>query len=131
MVTDICDQLVRVSEMLNEPRTDQLTQMVQRDIEASLQELLEALAESKQQSGGGGGGGGGGDQPLLKKSAELKMLKARQVRINRQTRQLDRIRSESGGQPDPAIQTELNNAARQQETLVELAEEIGDGGQRP
>lgn len=59
------------------------------------------------------------------------MLKSRQVRINRQTRQLDRIRTESGTTPDPAIETELNNAARQQETLVELAEKIGEGGQVP
>lgn len=128
MVSAIGDLLQRAAGLLEENRTDHLTQMIQREIESSLQELLEALAEAKKSGGGGsgGGGGGGGPQPLLKKSAELKMLRARQVRINRQTRQLDRMRGE---QPeDQAVRTELEKAARQQDELRQLSEKLGEGG---
>lgn len=127
MIHDLGLQLERAAELLREPRTDQLTQLVQREIESSLVELLDALDESKNKDGdggGGGGGGGGGEQPLLKKSAELKMLRARQIRINRQTFQLDRMSKADG---DMEVREELRNTARQQEQLLEMAEKIGEG----
>ena len=77
-----------------------------------------------QQQSQSGGGGGGGDQPLLKKSAELKLLEKAQKRINRRTDQIERIRG-PGGVGD-AIKAELDNLARQQKKIVEMTEQIMD-----
>jgi hypothetical protein len=114
--------LERASELLGEERTDQLTQMVQREVESSLEELLDALKKSKKKGGGGGGGGGGGKQPLLEKSAELKMLRAAQMRLNRRTKQFDSIKSSR--ELDADLGKEVKSIAERQAQLLEMAERI-------
>ena len=124
IVQDLRGDLDRASQLLAQERTDQLTQLIQREIEATLQELLDSLKEAKKEGGGGGGGGGGGKQPLLKKSAELKMLRASQLRVNRQTKQFDAIQSGRGLDGD--LETEIKNIAERQAQLLEMAERIMD-----
>ena len=125
LVQDLIDSLNKVSELLQEERTDQLIQLVQQEIESALLDLLEALAESKEEGGQqGGGGGGGGDQPLLKRSAELKMLKAAQLRLNRKTRQLDNISGAQNGKEDASLDREVDGLSELQEKLQEMAEKI-------
>ncbi len=114
--------LERASELLGDERTDQLTQMVQREVESSLEELLDALKKSKKKGGGGGGGGGGGKQPLLEKSAELKMLRAAQMRLNRRTKQFDSIKS--ARELDADLGKEIKSMADRQAQLLEMAERI-------
>lgn len=114
--------LLRAGQLLTTERTDQLTQIVQRDIESNLEELLDALKKAKKKGGGGGGGGGGGKQPLLEKSAELKMLRAAQLRLNRRTKQFDSLKSERG--LDSELKTEIDNLSRLQKQLFEMAERI-------
>ncbi len=93
MVQDVREDLGRVAQLLEADETGALTQMVQHQIEDTLGELLDALKRSREQrESQGGGGGGGGNQPLLRKSAELKMLRAAQLRVNRRTIQFDMIR---------------------------------------
>jgi hypothetical protein len=116
------NDLERASELLGAERTDQLTQMVQREIESSLEELLDALKKSKKKGGGGGGGGGGGKQPLLEKSAELKMLRAAQMRLNRRTKQFDAIKSSRDLDAD--LGKEVKSMAERQAQLLEMAERI-------
>ena len=72
----------------------------------------------------GSGGGGGGDQPLLKRSAELKMLKAAQMRLNRKTRQLDTIKGSQPDQQDVSLDQEVDGLSGQQGKLQEMAEQI-------
>ncbi len=130
VVRGLGEDLQRVSALLDSERTDQLTQLLQKDIEGTLEELLEALKDAQKSGGGGGGGGqGGGKQPLLKKSHEYKMLKYRQLRINRRTRQLDRIRSEQDQLQhvgDEQLEKEIDNTAQEQGKLLELTEDIMD-----
>jgi hypothetical protein len=129
IVQDLRSDLNRASQLLQDTRTDQLTQLLQRDIVSTLMDLMEALQESKQddknKSGGGGGGGGGGDQPLLKLSAELKMLRAAQHRLNRRTTQLDRM-NENGAdnQLIEVVKEELGKLTNMQTKLLEMAEKI-------
>ncbi|MEM9409676.1 MAG: hypothetical protein AAGA30_01095 [Planctomycetota bacterium] len=125
LVQELIDNLNSSAQLLQEERTDQLTQLLQQEIESTLIDLLEALAESKEKGNenGGGGGGGGGDQPLLKRSAELKMLRAAQLRLNRKTRQLDNIRS-SKTQEDASLDLEIGKLSEIQSKLQEMAEKI-------
>ena len=116
-----------MANLLESERTDQLTQLLQKDIEGTLEELLEALKDAQKSGGGGGGGQGGGKQPLLKKSHEYKILKYRQLRINRRTTQLDRIRNEQDAQQhagDDQLEKEIEKTAEEQAKLLELTEDI-------
>lgn len=120
-VVDLREDLERVSKLIESERTDQLTQLVQREIETALEDLLESLKQA-QKDGEGGGGGGGGKQPLLRKSAELKMLRASQQRVNRRTRQFEAIRGESP--LDPALESEIKNIGQRQAEITEMAEQV-------
>ena len=124
IVQDLREDLSTVAGQLEKGRTDQLTQLIQLEIESTLQELLDALkqAKSKRDGGGGGGGGGGGEPPLLRKSAELKMLRAAQMRVNRRTKLIDRIRIDDGGDADTAA--EIQKTAERQAEIVEMAERV-------
>ncbi len=120
MVQVILDDLERVAQMLESEQTGLITQMVQREIELSLEELMEALKKSRQDSAGsgGGGGGGGGNQPLLRKSAELKMLRSAQLRVNRLTQQFDLIRGSDT--LEQGLLGELDNIRVRQADIVEM-----------
>ena len=116
--------------MLEQERTDELTQLIQKDIEGALEELLEALKDAKKDGGGGGGGGQGGKQPLLKKSHEYKILRFRQRRINRRTLQLDRINQrKQDAAMDRQLEDEIDKTAEEQAKLLELTEELMEDDQ--
>ncbi len=127
IVQGMREDLATVSKLLQDEKTGQLTQLIQKEIESTLEELLEALAQTKKNSkgGGGGGGGGGGEQPLLQRSAELKIMKAQQRRIHRRTKGVDRIlEGENDLETEEDLQKELQDIADRQRELQEMAERI-------
>jgi hypothetical protein len=120
-VLDVRDDLILVAKMLESERTDQLPQLVQRDIEAALEDLIDALKQAKNE-GGGGGGGGGGKQPLLRKSAELKMLRAAQMRVNRRTQRFEAIRGQDS--LDQQLEQEIKNISDRQSEISQMTEQL-------
>ncbi len=123
IIQELRGDLARVADLLQEERTDSIAQLIQKEIEITIQDLLDALQEAQgEPSEGGGGGGGGGDQPLLKKSAELKIMRMHQVRLNRRAKQIQRI--SQGNELDQRLQSEASEAAQMQQRLVEMLEEI-------
>lgn len=123
VVQDLRSDLELAAEMLQSERTDQYTQLIQKEIETTIEDLLDALKEVQQDGKkSGGGGGGGGKQPLLKKSAELKILRMRQRRLNRRTKKLEIIRE----QPALAdvIEKEITDAAAMQKKILEMTDNI-------
>ena len=132
VVADLQLQLINASELLTDEKTSSYTQLVQKEIESTIEDLVDALKKAKDdkkkedEGGGGGGDGGGGeqqDQPLLKKSAELKVLRMQQMRLNRRTRSIEKLR----GQPDvddEVVPREIKSAAELQQKLVEMADQI-------
>jgi len=78
-------------------------QQVQQDVIATLKELIEVIQEEREKKQGGQGGNGDGQEGdsednLLPTSAELKMLKSLQVRVNRRTTDFDRLREKDDGE---------------------------------
>ncbi|HMO15347.1 MAG TPA: hypothetical protein PKD64_14265 [Pirellulaceae bacterium] len=119
MVQDVREDLNRVAKLLEADETGALTQMIQQQIEVTLEELLDALKQARQQrENQGGGGGGGGNQPLLRKSAELKMLRAAQLRVNRRTKQIDLIRGND--RLEPMMRQEVQSIAERQRQITEM-----------
>lgn len=92
---DIAGAMERVKTALGKPETGKPTQENQARIVEQLDAMIKNLQtkpkDSKfaQDAGGGGGGGQGGAQPLPTE-AELRLLKALQEIVNRDTREQDR-----------------------------------------
>ena len=124
VVQDLRADLESAAGLLQSERTDQYTQLVQKEVEITIQDLLDALKEAKQdgKKGGGGGGGGGGKQPLLKKSAELKILRMRQRRLNRRTKKLEIMREQPA--MAEAVDKEITDAAAMQKKILEMTDNI-------
>jgi len=125
VVQDIRDDLESAATLLQQDKTDQFTQLLQKEIETGVADLLDALKEAqkkKDDSGGGSGGGQGGKQPLLKQSAELKILRMRQRRLNRRTSKLEMMKNQPG--LEQRIEGEINEAAQMQAKIREMTENI-------
>jgi len=122
VVQDLRAELATAADLLQRQKTDPYTQLVQKEIEITILDLLDALKKAKEQAKKGGGGGGGGKQPLLKKSAELKMLRMRQRRLNRRTKKLEIMRK----QPAMAevVEKEISDAAAMQKKILEMTDTI-------
>jgi hypothetical protein len=131
IVEQLRDDLVSVGNLLADNlRTDNYTTALQQEIETTLAELIEALqkAQQQKQAGGGGGGSGGGQEPLLPNSAELKLLRSAQLRINRRTVALDQSRPR-GGPLDDVLKGETRKIADRQSEIAEMTVRILERGQ--
>ena len=128
IVEDLKTDLLQCAEGLKQQRTDSLTQLIQAEVETTLEELISALQRAQKEkqendeSGGSSGGGGGGNQPLLPPSAELKALRSAQMRVNRRTKQVDQLREVTAA--DPQIQAEIQNLFGRQAKIVEMTDEM-------
>jgi len=121
IVAQLRDDLVAVGQLLETLKTDAYTQSSQTEIEITLKELIEALQKAQQQKEsppGQGGGGGGGEEPLLPNSAELKLLRLSQLRVNRRTESFDKARPASG--LEPVLKQEVMNISQRQSEIAEM-----------
>jgi len=133
IVDGLRSDLERVSELLEESRTGEFTQALQKEVETTLVEMIEALKKAKQQKKdgeGGGGGGQGGEPPLLPGSAELKLLRSSQMRVNRLTQSFEKERPEKAEDLDDTLKRQLDSITRRQSEITVLTERIMERLQR-
>ncbi len=124
IVEGLRDDLVRVAELLETQETGDYTQYLQSEVETTLEELIDALKKLQKQKkeGGGGGGGGSCEPPLLPNSAELKLLKSAQLRVNRRTKAFDINRPE--GTLDEVFTKEVKDIGLRQLEIALMTEQI-------
>jgi len=108
------------------------TQRLQADIVENLKELIEAVEQTRKKGEGGSGDGDGGPQqppPLLPQSAELKLLRACQVRVNRQT---EAFAKERGNEQTLTLdqQRSLQRIAERQKEVAAMAQEMNERAQQ-
>ncbi len=108
-VDQMRDDMQQVAERLAAVKVDQLTQGIEKDIMAALEETITALDKSikdleKKRTPPGqapSAGGQPGEMPLVDKIAELKMIRSLQMRINTRTRRYgEMIKGEQAETPD-------------------------------
>lgn len=107
-VSQMREDMLQVEARLSATNLGSLTQGIEKDVIKALEEMVAALQKAQkelkeQKSKGGGGGGMPEDSPLVDKLAELKMIRALQVRVNQRTlrySQLLRANNEQADQPD-------------------------------
>jgi hypothetical protein len=103
VMEDMRKDLDTLAKRLRKLEAGEYTQQIQQDVMETLRELIEVIKEELNSRQGGGQQGGDGsegdpDQGLLPTSAELKMLKSLQVRVNKRTNTFDRMRKKE--EPD-------------------------------
>ncbi len=128
IVTELQADLEHVGESLGNLQTGKATRMVQKDIEDTLVEILAALEEAARKPPPPNPNQGRQKQnqnssaPLLAKSAELKMVRALQVRVNRRTERFD-VRRE-GEQLSVEAKLQLQEIGRKQKEVEKLLRKI-------
>lgn len=123
VVADLRGNLTHVAGLLDRQATGKETQRRQQEIEQTLAELLEALEVAKKSGSGQGKPGNGNCKPcLLPDTAELKLLRALQVRVNRQTKSFDEQRP--AGDLLDLQRTEVERITRLQRDLVQMVGQI-------
>lgn len=127
IVSQIRDDSRAAGDLLAAADVAEITQGLQRGIEEALRELLEAVKkkqEELQSAPDESEGGQSQDQnpPLLPGSAELKLLRSCQVRINSATSRLNTLRT---GNDDPSkLAEELKRLAERQKQVSEMAKQM-------
>jgi hypothetical protein len=97
VMEDTRKDLDALAKRLRKLEAGEYTQQIQQDVMETLRELIEVIKQELERRQGRGQPGNDGsegdpDQNLLPTSAELKMLKSLQVRVNKRTSTFDRMR---------------------------------------
>jgi uncharacterized protein DUF4175 len=121
VLTELAEDLRDVQDRLSRRDPGDLTQGIQAEIERSLEEMIDAIRkelsnrrkQGSSPSGGGGGGGAGGKRPLIPPVAELKMLRAMQLQVNRRTKLLAEEKSRGTTSPEQLAREHKSLAGRE------------------
>ena len=128
IVIELKADLNHVGGLLDNLQTGDSTRMVQKDIEDTVIEILAALEEAAKKPPPPNPNKGrekknqNSSAPLLAKSAELKMVRALQLRVNRRTtrfnsaRKIDELSNEA--------RTQLREIGRKQKEIEKLLRKI-------
>lgn len=125
IVEQMREDMSQVASLLHDRQTGARTQRIQSDIVTTLKELIGAIRQLRDQlQSGQAGGNDSGQQknpPLLPSSAELKLLRTCQERVNRQTQD---FHAEHADAPEAEARRALEQIARRQQEVAELARKM-------
>ncbi|HOW70001.1 MAG TPA: hypothetical protein PKY77_05310 [Phycisphaerae bacterium] len=127
LVEQLREDMLEIARRLKDKKTDEPTQQMMAEIIASLEELIDSVKQLRQQIASGespsGEQGQGAESPLLPASAELKLLRSCQVRVNRQTAEHEKLASE-GTDRDRL----MRRTADRQRQVAEMARKMNEKG---
>ncbi|MCK5113531.1 MAG: DUF4175 family protein [Phycisphaerae bacterium] len=127
VLDDIVKDMQSVSKRLEATDPGKLTQAMQKDIEETIQELLDAvrkeLSKGPGRKKGGGACKGGGKSPLVPPLAELRMLRLKMKRVNRGTKRLEKMKT-SKMITEPEAKIQHAKLAERHKKVLELAGKI-------
>jgi hypothetical protein len=138
-VTQMRDDMEQVADRLDAAKVEGITQGIEQDIIAALQEMIEALQKAqkdmeKQKQQQQAQPGEPQDMPLVDAIAELKMIRALQMRVNTRTQRyaqlLDDGEDPVGQATDQDLREALAKLAERQETIYRLTRDIVLGKNR-
>jgi hypothetical protein len=115
VVEDVKRDLDGLASRLRKLKAGPYTQEIQQDVIETLRELMEVIKEEMNRRQGGGQGQqpgeemeGSQDENLLPTSAELKMLRSLQVRVNKRTNTFDRLVEQEDTERDRIAEKQSN-----------------------
>lgn len=127
------DDMRHVERRLGKSDVHAVTQVIEQDIISTLRDMIEALKKAQQEQQAKKNPPPGQppptmpqDQKLIDMLAELKMIRAMQVRVNSRTKTYgDQYTGEQASVPE--IQKELQNLANRQQKIFEVTNNIWRG----
>jgi hypothetical protein len=128
MFEQVRDDAKNVARRLGKADVGTVTQVIEQDIIAALKDMIEALKKAQQDMKGGGQSQPGPpqNQKLIDLLAELKMIRAMQVRVNSRTKvYAQKYTGEQASEPD--IQKELGELAQRQLKIFDVTNNIAKG----
>ncbi|MDG2380300.1 MAG: hypothetical protein P8N76_01370, partial [Pirellulaceae bacterium] len=126
----------QIAERLSQVKLDRITLGLEEDVIAGLEEMIEALQKAQQdaeqrrqqQQQQQQQNGSPEDQALVDAIAELKMIRALQVRVNKRTQRYARLLDEPDNPVGQAIDTELveslNQLSNREERIRQITRDI-------
>jgi hypothetical protein len=130
--TQVRDDMRNVARRLGKADVGSVTQVIEEDIINTLKEMIEALKKAQQNIQARKSQGGQSpplNQKFIDLLAELKMIRAMQVRVNTRTRVYgEKYTGEQAADPD--IQGELANLAQRQMKILDVTNNIYKGKNR-
>jgi hypothetical protein len=137
-VTEMIDDIKQVQVFLSRGETGNITQGVEEDIIAALEEMIEALKKAQKELSDKKGRPGQPGQPpdpsLIDVIAELKMLRSMQLRVNRRTerfrRELENPEDEIGQAQKADLKKGLDELSDRQERIFNAARDLATGRNR-
>ncbi len=127
------DHMQQVTERLSEVKLGTFTQELEEDIIAALEETIAALDKAikdlekkKTPPGQSPPAGQPGDPPLVDKIAELKMIRALQLRINRRTQRYGKV-IEGEQAETPELIDALAKLAERQQRVLQATSDLSQG----
>jgi hypothetical protein len=128
-MSDMRDEMEQVVVRLAQAKVGQMTQGIEEDVISALEEMVAALQkaqrdlEGKKAQAGPAQGGDPPEPPLVDKLAEIKMIRALQMRVNRRTQRYgDMIETEQADQPE--LIAALRRLADREERIHRVTRDI-------
>ena len=126
------EDMLQIVERLAMEKTSGLTQSLEQDVIAALEEMVAALKraqqeqQDRQQQPPQEGEPNNSNPPLVDNLAELKMIRALQMRVNRRTQRYAKLLSE--GEVDAGeLREPLAQLSDRQRRLVQVTRDIAQG----
>ncbi len=125
LIRQVRDDAREVSDRLALSDVGDAALAMQADLEAVLRDIIEAIERKQEemQNEGEGGEGNQGNSPLLPGSAELKLLRSCQIRVNKMTERLQADRAKPDA-PADEIRDRLTRLAERQAEVAEMAKQM-------
>lgn len=131
-VMQMRDDMEQVVVRLGGAKVDELTQGIEEDIIAALEEMLAAIKKAQQeqeqkQSQPPPPAGAPGDPPLVDQLAELKMIRSLQLRVNKRTERYAKLVDEEGQTEKAELLEALMDLAERERRIHKATRDIAVG----
>ncbi|MCC7084334.1 MAG: hypothetical protein IT427_04935 [Pirellulales bacterium] len=129
-VDQMREDMETVTQRLSKANVGQLTQGIEQDIVKALEEMIASLQKAqkdaqKRRGGGGGGGGGDQDQDLVDQIAEIKMIRALQMRVNTRTQRYTRMLEDGAEQAaEPDLLEAIRRLSEREDRIYKTTRDI-------
>ena len=133
VVGQLAEDMTTVADRLAVLRVGLLNQQVEREIVETLEQLIQAvqrMQQTNEQQAGDMQMSGQGNDPLLPTSAELKLLRSSQLRVNERTAATEDARADPS-ESQAALRKALSDTAARQMECAEVAREMRARRNRP
>ncbi|MFQ5461662.1 MAG: hypothetical protein ACE5E5_03445 [Phycisphaerae bacterium] len=135
ILEQVGQDMTSVAKRLGRANVGSLTRQIEQEIVTTLEQLLEAVEEMQQeneqaQSRPKPPNASDDDDQLLPESAELRLLRSSQLRVNERTDAIEEARLASGESQDSIVR-ECKTTAKRQRDLMEVATQIRERKNKP